>query len=269
MRNGREKGSLLGAIRLLRVTGWVILLALASYLALAGYSAVTLTPNGTGSAEYALLPDGTVTILTTLNLTNPGLFAFTKLSVTSQIMLPNGTGAWLESTSPSITLPAQGVAQVPLRFSLTLSSLGLGKALLTQDEVLNESDYLNGTYATFVGFVLHAGEHLDWGAPFHDFQASAGTPVPEGNGTYGVPVKLSFGNDASFGVEGTVHASLESAGGAVCADANFPINDPPHSTTQESVTLYVPTGCSLAGGMLASRFMAPGFVVPLPPQALP
>ncbi|MCI4363104.1 MAG: hypothetical protein L3K13_02205 [Thermoplasmata archaeon] len=269
MRNEREKGSLLGVIRLLRVTGWVILIVLASYLALAGYSAVTLRPNGTGSAEYALLPDGTVTILTTINLSNPGYFAFTQLSIASAITLPNGTSPWLEAVSPSVTLPAQGSAQVPLRFSLTLTSLGPAKALLTQDEVLNESDYLNGTYATFVGFELHAGERLNWGAPFHAFRARAGTPVAEPNGSFRVPVTLSFGNDASFAVTGALLASLTSAGGATCAQVNLPINDLPHSTTNQTLTLYLPSGCSLAGGSLRSTFVAPGFAVPLPPEALP
>jgi hypothetical protein len=265
----QEGSSLLGIIRLLRVAGWVVLIVLASYLALAGYSAVTLTPNGNGSAQYSLLPDGAITIVTTINLSNPGYFAFTGLSIASAITLPNGTAPWLESSSPSVTLPAHGLVQVPLRFDLSLTSLGSARALLTQDEILNESDYVNGTYATFVGFALHAGERLNWGAPFHAFRASVGTPVMEANGTLGVPVTLSFDNDASFSIPGVLLASLSSANGTACAHETMPIQDAPHSSTSSATTFYLPSDCSLAGGSLATTFVAPGFDVALPSEAIP
>ncbi|MGI0156633.1 MAG: hypothetical protein ACREDE_10955, partial [Thermoplasmata archaeon] len=68
---------------------------------------------------------------------------------------------------------------------------------------------------------------------------------------------------------GFLEASLESSGGQACGQGNIPLNAQPHSPAQESGTVYLSAGCSLAGGTLSSTFVSPGFTVPLPPERLP
>jgi hypothetical protein len=269
MRNRRSTGSLLPTIRALRVTTWVVLIAFGLYLGFAGYSAVTLAPSGTGSGQFALLPDGTITIVTMVNLSNPGFFAFTGLSIASTIAQPNSSLPWLHSSSAEVNLPAGGVAHPTLRFSLDISHLGAETGLLVHDTSLNETDYLNGTYANFVGFNVVANESLAWGAPFDGLSGSVGAPVPESNGTVGVQVKISFTNDAPFAVDGVLQAVLLSAGGASCAQGNLPLYAAPHAGAQITQTFYLPSGCSVAGGTFEPTFISPGFVVPLPSEPIP
>jgi hypothetical protein len=269
MRRDRQAGSWLPLIRTLRVVTWVILIALGGYLGLAGYSAVSLAPHGSGSAQFSILPDGTVVILATVNLTNPGFFPFTGLSVASSLSLPNSTSPWLTASSPRINLPAGGANRALLRFSVGITALSGESYLLTRDVTLAETDYLNGTYATFVGFALVANESVNWGAPFRGFEASLGTPQAEPNGTIGIPITISYTDDADYALDGNLEATLESSSGVACARGTLPIASQPHSPTAETQTFYLPQGCSPAGGSLDSTFVAPGYSVPLPPEPVP
>lgn len=269
MKRDRQSGSWLPLIRSLRVVTWVILIALGGYLATAAYSAVSLTPQGSGSAQFSVLDDGTVVILATVNLSNPGFFPFTGLSISSTLTLPNSSQPWLTSTSEPIALRSGGSAQALLRFSVSLSDLSQQSYLLTRDVTLNETDYLNGTYATFVGFALVTNETVNWGAPFRGFHASFGAPQPESNGTLGVPVTIAYTDDAQFALDGALEATLESSSGTVCASGTLPIVSQPHASTLENRTFYLPSGCSPTGGRLLSTFVAPGYSVALPAEPLP
>lgn len=269
MRRDRQSGSWLPLIRTLRVVTWVVLLALGGYLATAAYSAVSLSPHGSGSAQISVLDDGTVVILATVNLSNPGFFPFTDLSIRSTLTLPNSSAPWLASSSQPISLPSGGAAQAVLRFSVSLSALSNESYLLTRDVPLNETDHLNGTYATFVGFALVANETVNWGAPFRGFAASFGAPQPEANGTVGVPVTISYTDDAQFALDGALEATLESSAGTTCTRGTLPLVSEPHAATVENRTFYFPAGCSPSGGQLLSTFVAPGYSVPLPAEPIP
>ncbi|HEV2450140.1 MAG TPA: hypothetical protein VGU43_07030 [Thermoplasmata archaeon] len=269
MKRDRQSGSWLPLIRTFRVVTWVILIALGGYLATAAYSAISLSPHGAGSAQFSVLDDGTVVIQATVNLSNPGYFPFTGLTIRSTLTLPNSSAPWLTSASQPINLMSGGTAQAVLRFSVSLPELSAQSFLLTRDVTLNETDYLNGTYATFVDFALVANETVNWGAPFHGFHAIVGAPQPESNGTLGVPVTISYTDDAQFALDGALEAALESSAGAVCARGTLPIVSQPHSSTVENQTFYLPPGCSPSGGQLLSTFVAPGYSVPLPAEPVP
>jgi hypothetical protein len=270
MATPRTGFTLYSVVRILRAVGWVTLLVVVAYLALAAYSVVRLHPTGSGGgSQVSVSPDGTVEITARVNLTNPGYFAFSGLVLSARVALPHANGTWLESSSTPLDLPANGARQLLVTFSVPLGSLGAAESLLTQDAMLNETEYVNGTYASLIGFSIENLQNASWGAPFFGFHATVQTGTVLPNGTIAVPVQIAFANHASFSLQGVLRSELRNSAGATCGTASFPVNAPPQTSVNQTSTAYLSSGCSLAGGEILSTYSAPAYAVPLPPEPLP
>lgn len=266
----KDRRSLYSVVRALRAIGWVILIVVVAYLALAGYSVLRLSPKGSGGGQsFAVTAQGELQITAQVNLSNPGYFAFSGLALTAIISLPGSNVTWLEGNSSPVDLASQGRGQLAVSFEVPLGSLGPATMLLTGDSHLNVTEFVNGTYAMFLGFTVENRQNLSWGAPFEGFQATPLSETPQPNGTMAVSINLQFANHASFGVVGAVLSELRDRSGSVCTTLRFPVSSLPQTSVDTTETGYVPSSCALSGGEIDSTFEAPSYSVPLPPQGIP
>lgn len=253
--------------RALRRVGVVALVVLVLYAAAAAFSASQVRPDPGGGATRAQLDaNGTAEVRLALNLSNPGFFAFTDLTVGVDLQLPNGTEIGRGGT-PAVTVAAGSTGVVPVTFWLPVAaSQGL---LLTHDLTLPLRLALDLTYASL--FTLHAtaGQNYSWGAPLSRLNATWGAPTPLANGSYSLPVTVSFDDDADFAVAGVALLNVTSAGGSLCTQSALDLATGPYSAFQQTTPIYVPASCNLAGGELTVTYLGPGVVYAMPPERLP
>lgn len=266
----QKQRSLYPVVRTLRAIGWVILVVVVAYLALAGYSVVRLSPKGSGGGQsFTVTPQGNLQITAQVNLSNPGYFSFSGLALTAIVSLPNSNATWIQGNSSPVSLPSQGRGQLAVIFAVPLGTLGPAQALLTHDSHLNLTEFVNGTYATFIGFSVENRQNLSWGAPFEGLQITPRSATPQPNGTVAVSINLQFANHASFAIVGMIQTEIRARGGALCTTLNFPVNAMPQMSVDATETGYVSSGCTLSGGQIDSTYQAPLYSILLPPQGIP
>ncbi|MCI4354321.1 MAG: hypothetical protein L3K06_03040, partial [Thermoplasmata archaeon] len=230
--------------------GTAVLVILIIFLATAAYSAAQLRPDvgqGGGSSSITLESNGTVMIHYAINLSNPGYYPISPLSISFELRNAS-LGVLAVGGSGAITIPAGSTTTIPVAIWIPLS--GSAAALATHDAVLPTHVWLNATYASI--FVVHLGGNLNtsWGAPFYNFSAAPGTPTVQSNGTVLVPVMVSFENHADFSDAGTIAFTVVSASGGTCAASSFPINVAPHGQFNQALSFYASPACNPSGGRI-------------------
>jgi hypothetical protein len=266
-RSGRPP--LLRASRACFALGAVALVVLVLYIGSAAYYATRVTSPGTAEESARVLPGQILQVGATVNLSNPGPFPISGLTLAGTIELPNGS-AWGTGSSPPVSLTGGSTLPVTLAVNLFLPMLaGASDALLVNSSDLPFQVWVNGTYAALVGVALEYNASYHWGAPFAGLNVGFGSPTAYPNGTFAIPATVAFTNDAPIGLDGNATVSIVSTTGQVCGGLFLPVHAPSHAPYQGSATMYLPSGCSLSGAAYHLAWSGMGFSVSLPGGTLP
>ncbi len=256
--------------RLFRRLSTLAVVVVVTVSALAVYSATQVrpAPGAAGGLTQLLLPNGTVELGATFNLSNPGPFAFTHLRLVAVVSFP-GAGLLAVGGTPDSTIAGASTGVVPLTIFIPMATSPVGATLLTHDAALPVDLWLNTTYAGLASAAIRAATNFTWGAPFAQFNATPGPPAPQPNGTLQVPVEITFSDHAVFGDVGTITVRVVSSAGVTCATSSLPIATPAGAAFAQGLSFYLGAGCDPSGGQLLVSYDGPGISAAFPPEALP
>ena len=245
--------------RTFRVLAALWLVVVVVFLATVAYSASQLRPgHATGpSSPPGVNGNDTVTLTGSVNVSNPGWYPLTDVSLFSIVDDTNGT-LLASGGSPTITVAAGGTTTVPFSITLGLDARASARALLTHDATLPSTTWANATYVGLFHIVVEVPQNVSWGAPLYGLAVAAGSPTAEPNGTIGVPLTVSFADHAKFPVDGNAVYAL-SSGGASCSRGSLPVAVPSGSSYDQTTTAYFGSGCSASGATLTLRFVGNGW----------
>jgi hypothetical protein len=249
------------AARTFRVLALVWLVLVIVFLATVAYSGSQLRPgNESGPSTPPVISGNDVVTLTgTLNVSNPGWYPLT--GVTLFTIVDDANGSLLATGgSPATTVTAGGVTTVPFTISIALDAKASARSLLTQDAVLPSTTWANATYVGLFQVGVVVPQNVSWGAPLANLAGSAGTPVAQSNGTVAVPLTVTFQDHAKFPVDGNVTYVL-SSGGSACARGTLPVSVPAGTSYDRQTTTYLGSGCSASGATLTLRFVGAGWAL--------
>ncbi len=256
------------AARLLRLLGYVALAVLVAFVGSAIYFAAHARPSIDPGSDSAVLvaSNSTVEITVGLNLSNPGAYAITGVGISAQVRLPDG-GLAARGGSPIVTVAPGSTATVPVRIWMALNAES--DLLLTHDVHLVESFWANATFASLFTLQVNDTQNRSWGAPFYQFNATPGTPVPEANGTVLVPVTMSWQDSAPFGETGSLLLQVLSSSHAVCGTYTVPVDVAAGGPADLSTAFYLSGSCDPSGGTVVATFTGNGLDYTFPPEAIP
>lgn len=248
----------------LRVLGTLLLVAFLIYVGSAVYYAFQISaPSGSTPSVEAVAGNG-LEISSTFNLTDPGPYAISGLTLESHLELPNESEP-VESLTPPVSLPGYGTAEVNLTFRLPMGgSIGTYGALLINNTSLPLEIWVNASYAHLAAVSLFTQRTLNWGAPFSGFAVSFQAPRAEPNGTVAIPFAMGFLDAAPLALRGALTVALHSAGGATCTTFVQPVQVAEGIQFSGSGTVYLPSGCSARGGAYSTEWSGSGFQAGLP-----
>ena len=256
--------------RILRRLSLVVLVLLMLFVATAGYSAyqfVQASPQSGGGYSAAFAANDTVAVTGSVSLSNPGYYPVAGFSLGLRIL--NASGALIgQLRSDPVTIGAGATTTFPVSLSLPLATAAPVVSLLVADQTLSVGVWGNATYAYLFPVSVHFDQEKSWGAPFANFQITAGTPSAGSNG-FVVPITISFANHADFTESGTLRLALVSVGGPVCGTSSFPMDVPPGSLYDQTENVVLANGCSVAGGSAETTFVSGGETISLPPEPIP
>jgi hypothetical protein len=255
--------------RAFRRTSVIVLVVVILFVGTVAYSAVELVRDSPRSGGYSagFEPNGTVELTGSFELSNPGLYPLSGLSVSMRIQ--NSTGSLIGAVgSGPTTLGAGATATIPIALYLSAGAGGPAGSLLVTDQYLTVGFWGNATYAYLFPVSVHFDQNKSWGAPFENFAASVGEPTVEGS-LVSVPVTISFSNHAGFTEAGTLMVVLDSTGGTSCGQTSFSLNVAPGSFYSETQSFSLASGCSLSGGSVDATFVEGGSSIALPPEPIP
>ncbi|MGA8709730.1 MAG: hypothetical protein ACLP8Y_08275 [Thermoplasmata archaeon] len=257
--------------RLARALRWLSALVLVALIIFAGtvaYSAFEVARSSTQShgLSASLAANGTVEIVGSFTLANPGFYPIQGFELTARIA--NATDVLLGQlgVGPSDIAPSS-TGTFPIALYLPVDSSAAATSLLTQDQYLRVDAWGNATYAYLFPLSVALTENRSWGAPFEDFQVTVGTPSG-GGGSIIVPVTVTFSNHAPFAESGVLTFTVQSSGGADCGGGSFPISVPSQGLYDQTQDVALASGCSPLGGQLLSTYSTGGTPVPLPPESI-
>jgi hypothetical protein len=255
------------AARALRRLSVVVLVLIVVFVAVVAYSAIQIVhaqPHLTPSTS-TVEPNDTVDVASALSLTNPTYFAIQHFSLHFLIVNDSNVPI-LDSYSSPVSIAAGGTAYVPVNLYVPVSTEEA--SLLTQDQYLEWNIWGNASYAYL--FTVSIGEQTEraWGAPFDDLKVATGAPTVVNGGTE-VPVTVSFVNDASFALAGTLSFQVVPPSGTDCSQGSFGLNVPSQNAYNETQDVGVAAGCDPAGGFVDSQYVGNGLNVSLPPEPIP
>lgn len=259
---------LVRAARWVFALGTIALLLLVVYIGAAVYYAREIATPGTHSTNAGVVGGDALRVTTSFNLSNPGPFSITGLTIVGFLDYPNGT-FWLEGGTPSTNLSGGSVSSVNIRFELPLGSLAGTSGLLVNDSALPLQYWVNATYASLVSIALASSTTYHWGAPFYGLNVSFGTPTLAPNGTLGLPLTVAFANHAPVHLVGTAVLTLRSSDGSFCTDASFPVDAPNGAAYRDQQTVYLPSGCHLSGGSYSGTWTGSGLSLAVPGGRIP
>lgn len=239
-----------GILSVLAVVGMVI------FVGLAVYSAAQLRPASSAGGQPAISPSGNNTVLVRANVSvsNPGYFSLDDLQIHTLVRLPGSNGSVLATgSSPAVSIASGSEGVVPLVFSVPLSGPS-DAILLTHDLVLPGWAWVNATYARVFAIELTIPRNVSWGAPFANLAVEAGTPRAWPNGTVEQPLNVSFSDDSTYPIVGTVHYVIENAAGAECTGGTIPLNVGAHTSFRAGSSVYVPSACGAPGNSVVVSF---------------
>ncbi len=265
---GAAPPALWRAARILRILGYVALVAIVVFVGSAIYFAAHARPTIDPGLDSATLiaSNSTVELTVGLNISNPGAYSITGVGISAQVRLPNGALV-AQGGSSSVTVAPYTTATLPVHVWVSLTAGG--DILLTQDLQLRDSFWANATFASLFTLQVNDTQNRDWGAPFYQFNATAGAPVIEGNGTVQVPVTLTWQDNAPFAETGTVLLQVFSAAHQSCGASTLPVDVPSDSPADLSTSFYFSSGCDPSGGTVVATFTGDGLTYAFPPQGIP
>ncbi|HEY6238684.1 MAG TPA: hypothetical protein VIZ68_05820 [Thermoplasmata archaeon] len=249
--------------------GTIALVLILLFVGVAAYSASQLRPHidtSSTSSGFSLAANGSVHLTTSLNLSNPGYFSIAPITVQLQLRYPDGSLLALGG-SPTVAVDPGGTGVVPISLWIPLSSATA--SLLTNDQNLTTNIWANLTYASVFQLRLDALQNLSWGAPFEAFNATLGTPAPQSNGTVLVPVTITFRNDASFDVVGTLTVELDNSAGTSCSTSTVAIDAPKGTQYDQTDSVFLSGSCNPSGGSLLISYQGNGISYTFPREAIP
>lgn len=255
------------AARALRRAAVIVLVLTIVFVAFVAYSAVQIVHSRpqVGNSSSALEPNGSVGYSTSFTLNNPTYFAIQSFQL--EVRIANASGDLLvDDATPTTTIPAGGVSDVPFTFFLPLSSGA--SSLLTVDQSLHWDVWGNATYGYLFPVSIGVATNRSWGAPFANLSVSVGTPFMMG-GTLEVPVQLSFSDDANFADDGTVSFEVVASDGTTCSTGQFAIDVPGGQSYSMTQDVPIAAGCNPSGGHIDSQYLEGGTSIPLPPESIP
>jgi hypothetical protein len=246
----------------------VVLVVIILFLATVAYSAVRLVESSPQSGGYAasFTANDTVAITGSVVLSNAGYYPVSGFTLGVRVL--DAAGDFLGNlVAGPVTLAAESTTSFPIALYLPIASGGVAESLLVTSQDLTVGFWGNTTYAYLFPISAHFTQTKFWGAPFSDLTITAGAPALMG-GTVNVPVTISFTNDASFAEVGSLNVQVVQANGFVCGETSYPLNVAPGELYDQTENVGVTSGCSTAGGYVASEYVSAGTTIPLPPEPL-
>lgn len=256
------------AHRILRRLGFVAVVFFILFVVSAVYFATEVHPDlsEVDHPRRTIAGNNTLELVAPVNLSNPGIYALTDVSVSTEARL--GDGSFLaRGGSPSTDL-APG-ASVSLPISIYIPLKVEDGTLLTHDQTLNVTTWANATYASIFTVRLQITSNQSWGAPFFGFNATPQSPVPQSNGTVLAPVSIQFQNHASFGIAGTLTLTVLTAGGGSCATTQLNVDAPAGQGYSQDANFYLTAGCNPSGGSVSAAYSGDGLTYAFPPEPIP
>ncbi len=255
--------------RLLQVLATLLLVAVVAYAGAAIYFAAHLHAPQQSPTTATMAPGDTLRLATGVNLTNPGPFSLTHVTLVAHLELPGGT-PWLATQSGPERIGPYATGTLPLVLSVPFASLqGTASGLLVNDTELPMQIWSNGTYASFGTWAAEVGTNYSWGAPFEGLAVAAGAPTSSGNGTVMVPLTITFQNHAPFDLAGTIAFALSEPSGAACGGTSIPVVAGSGQSFASSPTLDLPASCAGAATAYTATWTGDGLAVGLPGGELP
>jgi hypothetical protein len=255
--------------RLARSLRRVSLLLLVLLILFAGsvvYSTSELaqSPPQVGSFSAGFDANGTMSLTSSLTVSNPGFFPIQSLTLEARVANESDVFLGAFGLGPT-AIGSQATEDYPITLYLPVSATGPGASLLVDSQELSLNVWGNATF----GYLFPAGLYLQndrfWGAPFSDFTFSVGN-VSE-NGT--VPVSIAYQNAASFAEVGSLRIVLLSATGISCGGGFWTLNVGPGTQFDQTQPVTLAAGCSPFGGRLTGEYITADYTVPLPSEAIP
>ncbi len=257
------------AARALRRVSSIVLVLLILYAGTVAFSAVEVARSSVQSRSLSasFAPNGTVEVVGSFTLSNPGLYPVDGVTLTARVA--NGAGVFLGklAVGPNDIGPSS-TGVFPFALYLPVSAAGPAASLLTEDQYLGVDAWGNATYAYLFPISVSLTENRSWGAPFEGFQATVGTPSG-GGGTVTIPVTVTFSNHAGSPDEGTLAFVIDSPGFVHCGGGSFAIDVPSDGFYDQTQNVALSSGCNPSGGQVLSTYSSSGGSAPLPPEAIP
>ena len=255
------------AARALRRASTLALVLIIVFVGVVAYSAVQVakTQPRVGASTVGFESNDTVGISTSLSLSNPTFFTIQQMGLQFRIL--NGTGLLLvASTAGPVNIAAGANETLPVALYVPITAAGA--SLLTQNQYLQWYVWGNASYAYLFSVSVGIATQRSWGAPFANLRVIIGTPSMV-NGSFAVPVTLTFTNDASFTDAGALDFQVVPTSGPNCAQGAFVLNVPSDTPYSDTQNIALASGCNPAGGHVAAQFVGSGFSLSLPPEPIP
>lgn len=231
------------------------------------YSAASLGANGGSSGKpHESFGVNEITFTTSLNLTNRGIYPVTGLTLTTISYIAGGAVVG-GSSVPGITLAVGAPVSLPIVEEVSVAPGAPGQQLLVSNANVQVFAWLNATFGYL--FVLSVGvspsNQQSWNAPFEGFH---GTVTESGTRA---TVTISFTDEASIDVVGSMVVVLSNTVGTTCGSADIAVNAPAQGTTPYSATgtATLIAGCVPAFASATITGSQPSYSFTLPTVAIP
>src|SRR5271170_5652872 len=254
--------------RIFRILGYVALAIVVVFVGTAIYFALQDRPQFATGAQTTtfIASNSTVELTLGLNLSDPGAYPISGIGVSAQVRLPDGTLV-ARGGSPEVTVAARSTAVVPIDLWVPLDAGS--DVLLTHNVQLLQAFWANATYASLFTLHFDQSKNTTWGAPFYQFNATPGGPVPQSNGTLLVPVGITWQNAATFGEQGTVLLQVLSSSDQACGSDDLPVDVPGGTNADLTASFYLTGSCDPSGGTLVATYSGAGLSFAFPPEPIP
>ena len=247
------------------VLGLVAFLVVVLFLGSVVYSLSEIRPEGGPTVRWSDGPvPGVEGLVLTVeqNISNPGLYSLDGVVFSASLWYAGGS--LLHAEEPSQSLSAGSASGLGLSLPVNLTQGSVAAPLLTHNELLERSLWINASYADVFQFRLSYAGNLSWKAPFLDL---AVTPAVNAGG-FGLTV--SYQNPSPWNEVGTLEATLVQANGTPCVPpAGFPVDVPSGGAMDQTFPVPVGGSCDPAGGSASLVFLGSGFALPLGGVPLP
>jgi hypothetical protein len=227
-------------------------------------SEISQSPPQVGSFSAGFDPNGTMSLTSSLTLSNPGFYPIQSFTLDARVA--NGSNVFLGAFGLGPTaIGSQATEDYPITLYLPVSATGPGASLLVHSQELSLNVWGNATFGYLFPVGLNIQNDRFWGAHFSDFTFSVGNV--SGNGT--VPVTITYQNAASFAEIGSLRISLLSATGISCGGGFWTLDVGPGQRFDQTQPVTLSSGCSPFGGRLTGDYITPSYTVPLPSEEIP